>query len=72
MALDYSQPIHNATRHSSTSSHGIMPGVGKINVSTYWTQDFSVVTRLNFLTFLLGNQTVDSRGMTFELTFPKL
>jgi RHS repeat-associated protein len=72
-ALDYSQPIHKGgltTMQHIQSRH--MPGVGKKNVSTYWTQDWSAVGKMNYWTFFLGTQSIDRGSVVFDFTFPNL
>ncbi|HXC95395.1 MAG TPA: RHS repeat-associated core domain-containing protein [Edaphobacter sp.] len=69
-ALDYSQPLFNGmtTMQHIQSRH--MPGVGKQNVSTYWTQDWSAVGKMNYWTFVMGTQSLDRGSVVFDFTFP--
>jgi RHS repeat-associated protein len=71
-ALDYSQPIHNGltTMQHIQSRH--MPGVGRQNVSTYWTQDWSAVGKMNYWTFVFGDQSFDRGSVVIDFTFPNL
>jgi RHS repeat-associated protein len=69
-ALDYSQPLFKGqtTQQHILSRHA--PGVGKQNVSTYWTQDWSTIQKLNYWTFVFGNQSFDRGNPVIDFTFP--